>query len=76
MIKAWGGRHGGDKRVLILGLSEGNLTRLREDKPIHIFGAEIGLSHDIVICWGETESKIAEKLGQVIDEEPRKAPRN
>lgn len=73
MIKVWGRSRSGDKRVLVLGLSDGNLQRLREDKPI---GAELGLPHDIVICWGETESKIADKLGYPGATEPVKAKRN
>lgn len=76
MLKLWGGRHAGDRRVLVLGLSDGNIGRLRKDQPIHIFGAELGLQHDIVICWGETEGVIAEKLGLAITDAPARAPRN
>lgn len=60
-----------DREVLVLGLSEMNLQKLREGKPIHIFGAETGIPVDIVIFWGETEDKLAETVKPLIDPETR-----
>ena len=60
MIKATGGQ--GDNKVVILGLSEENCRRMRQDKPIHVFGAEIGIPFDIVIFWGETEAHLAQQM--------------
>ena len=51
-----------NREQLMLGLSEGNLQRLREGKPIHIFGAEWEVPFDLVIFWGETEQKLAEMV--------------
>ena len=69
MIKMGGTKPDGRKMV-VLGLSEGNLMRLREKKPIVIHGEEIGWGkHDIIICWGETEEKLVEELGSMIGPE-------
>lgn len=52
------------KRPLVgLGLSDGNLEKLREEKPIHINGEELGLDGvDILIFWGKTEKAIQKEL--------------
>ena len=48
--------------LIVLGLSDGNLKRLREGKPIHIHGAEWGQPFDIVIFWGKTEAVMAKMI--------------
>lgn len=62
MIKATGRNKDGSQRFVILGLSEANLSKLREGKPIHIFGAELGIPHDIIVFWGQTEEAMAREL--------------
>ena len=50
------GKDGRD--FLVLGLSEGNLKRLREGLPLHLQKEKTGVSADIVIFWGETEAQM------------------
>lgn len=69
MLKATGSRDNGQKFVL-LGLSEINLSKLREGQPIHIFGAELGIDHDIIICWGQTEDALAADLSKLFGRDP------
>lgn len=69
MIKATGGGEDGRKFVL-LGLSEMNVGKLREGKPVHIFGAELGIAHDIIIFWGPTEDALAADLSKHFGREP------
>jgi hypothetical protein len=60
------------RKVLILGLSDMNITKLREDNPIHIFGAEMGGGYpDVVIVWGTTEDEIRKKLAPLIKPETK-----
>lgn len=49
MLKARAGNH------VILGIEDGNIQRLREGKPIHIFLAEMGFQTDmqILIFWAK-----------------------
>jgi hypothetical protein len=72
MIKMGGTTKSGRKFVL-LGLSELNLTRLREKKPIVVFGTEIRVPEieTLVICWGETEDDLTKELSRMIDENTR-----
>jgi len=69
MIKMTGVNEVTGQTMVGLGLSEGNLGRLREGKPIHIFGAEMGLPVDIVIFWGETEEKLIEMCKPLMSKE-------
>lgn len=50
------------KDVLVIGLSEGNLQRLREGRPVHIHGEEWGQKFDLMICWGETDQALADEF--------------
>jgi len=53
----------GVRAVLVLGLSEMNLRKLREGKPIYKDAAEVGFGPlPVVITYGETEEAIAEDL--------------
>jgi hypothetical protein len=72
MIKMGGTTKSGRKFVL-LGLSEVNLVRLREKKPIVVFGTELRMPEleMLVICWGETEDDLTKELGRMIDENTR-----
>ncbi len=66
MIKAIAtGKDG--RQVLFLGLSDLNVTRLKEGLPIHMHGEEIGAKMDVVIVYGATEDAIRrELLGDLI----------
>jgi hypothetical protein len=39
--------------IIGLGLEEKNLEKLRQDMPIHIKGADMGIAFDIVIYYGK-----------------------
>lgn len=69
MIKLRGSSADGKRKFVILGLSEGNLARLREKKPIVVYGEEMGINLDIILCWGETEDALAEELETLIGPE-------
>ena len=45
-----------------LGLSEGNIKRLKAKQPILIRGTELNIDHDISIMYGETEESLKEEL--------------
>jgi hypothetical protein len=64
MIKAYGTMPDG-RKVLMIGLSFGNLDRFRSqpgDTYITIDGKEMGLPMDIMIFSGETEAHMAELM--------------
>jgi hypothetical protein len=48
--------------VILLGLSEGNLTRLRQGQPINASLEVVGLRAQVVILYGETEDDIRREL--------------
>jgi hypothetical protein len=48
--------------TVLLGLSSKNLEKLKERKPMMVEGAEMGIDHNIVIVWGETEADILKEL--------------
>jgi hypothetical protein len=54
-----------------LGISAGNITRLKEGKPIHVNLAELNLPWrgEIMIMYGETENDIQEELKEFIGPE-------
>lgn len=56
--------HDGPVDVILFGLSEGNVTRLKEGKPILIDGREVGLGVGVrvVIAYGQTEEALTEEL--------------
>jgi hypothetical protein len=63
MIKARGEDDKGNEFVL-LGLSWGNLDRLREGSPIRFDGRPYGIPMDVIIMADETEQKLAKSLVQ------------
>lgn len=67
MIKI-GGTTSRGRKFVVLGLSDMNLKRLREKKPIHIAGEEINADTDIWICWGDSEEALIEEFSPLIDE--------
>jgi len=58
MLKGVGEQNG--RKVLIFGLSYVNLERLKDGKPIQVFGEEMGIPYNVVIFAGETEQAMAE----------------
>jgi len=67
MIKMVGTNSKTGNKFVLLGLTDINIAKMREGKPINIFGAEIGLDVDIVIVTGETEDVLTEMLKPFID---------
>ena len=68
MIKVTGKGPNG-KDTLFVGLSFGNLDKFRQgplDSFITISGAELGLSHDVLIFSGRTEAEMAELLVELL----------
>jgi hypothetical protein len=57
--------------MLIIGLSEGNLGRLREGKPAIIHGEEWGQAFDLTIFWGETEDAMTKMVAPFIGPQTR-----
>lgn len=56
-------------RTLIgIGISAGNVQRLKEGKPIHLNFEELNLpwKADLMIMYGETEALMADELKQFI----------
>lgn len=71
MIK-FTGEHNG--RVLIgLGLSEGNIQRLKRGEPIHIHFEELNLPHpyELLVFYGATEEEMARELKPMIRPETK-----
>lgn len=71
---------GAGRRMILLGLEEGNVTRLREGKPIHIHADELGFAGEIVIILGKDADALRDALAPLIgpetaikDERGRKA---
>jgi hypothetical protein len=62
MVKA--GANGADgKRIVILGITEENVRRLRDGKPIHVHGDEVGAPDvTIFIMYGKDNKDVARQL--------------
>jgi hypothetical protein len=60
--------NGKPMRLVVLGLSHGNLDRLRAGSPIRFNGATAGLDDDIefLICAGETEQSMQREFHHLI----------
>ena len=57
------------KNILLLGLSRDNLSRLKQGKPIHINGSELGFDNDVIVVYGETEELIYQDLQPILKPE-------
>lgn len=51
-----------DQQLVVLGLSDINIQRLTNDKPVFVRGEELKIEHDIVIVHGRTEQDIVKSL--------------
>jgi hypothetical protein len=60
MLKAKAGN------TVFFGLSETNIVRLREGKPIKIDMYELGLFGSVIIFYGETEEKMRDDLAEFV----------
>lgn len=72
MIKAVAGE------LLMFGLSDENIKRLRDNHPIYFDLKELGLSGKVVIFWGPTEDEMKKALvsmlapdAEVVDRRPK-----
>lgn len=60
------------RKIVLLGITDGNIQRLREGKPIHIHGEEMGLGPmEIWIITGKDEATLTEQLAPLIGPETR-----
>ncbi len=59
------------KDIILLGISRENILRLKEGKPIHVKGDELGVSQDIFIMYGDTEMEIYNELKPMMGAETR-----
>lgn len=65
MIKFIGSQQDGKRKLIGLGLSEGNLQKLRQGQPIHVNLVEMDQAlrdWDLMIFWGETEQSMVDEL--------------
>lgn len=62
----------GTRKLIGFGLSEGNLKRMKQGRPIHVHGEEIGLLRtEIMIFYGKTEQSMQQDLSEFIGPETR-----
>jgi formylmethanofuran dehydrogenase subunit A len=61
--------HPNGRRVIFLGLEEGNVTRLREGKPIHLHADHLGFPGEIVIILGKDAAALQEQFKPFIGPE-------
>jgi hypothetical protein len=62
----------GDSKMLVLGLSDENIKRLRQDQAIHFDCKELGIKGiEVFIFTGETEEKMQKQLEEFIRPELR-----
>lgn len=68
------GRNDRGRPVLVIGLEEENLRRLRKGLPILRDMAEIGAEHlgELIIVWGDTAADIKKQLRPALGEEARR----
>jgi formylmethanofuran dehydrogenase subunit A len=60
MIKLKGTHPKSGRDVIVLGIEERNVERLKQGHPIHIHCDELGFKIDIVIHYEETMEKLVE----------------
>lgn len=61
MIRAVTTKADGTK-LLILGLEEENVRRLRAGKPVFVEGAPLGVQADVILLYGKTSRDIIREL--------------
>lgn len=48
--------------VIIIGLSEKNLEKLKDKQPIFFKGGEVGVQQDFLIFYGQTERDLIDEI--------------
>ena len=73
MIKMGGTARKSGRKLVLLGLSEGNLKLLRQKKPLVVYGVEVGVPEmeALYICWGETEEALTKELSVLVDDKSK-----
>lgn len=74
MLKIVGTNKQSGRTIILLGLEEMNITRMREGKPVHIHGEELYLEKisggfEIVIVLGKDTETLAKRFGSLIGPE-------
>lgn len=63
---------GDGRKIVLLGITDMNIVKMREGKPIQIFGEEMGLGKlDIWIITGKDEATLQQMLSPMITSETR-----
>lgn len=67
MVKFVASRENG-RKIVGIGITAGNIERLRNGKPIHIHLEELGLpwACEVMIIYGDTEQSLADDLKGLI----------
>lgn len=56
----------GKAELVFLGITAGNVTKLKQGKPILVRGADIGLVFDICIAYEETEKLLTSRISKYV----------
>jgi hypothetical protein len=59
----------GKRKIILLGLEEGNIDRLRKGHPIHVTGDPMGFAGDIMIILGKDSEDLKRQLESLITED-------
>ena len=59
------------KDVLLLGVDKINIQRLVAGEMIKVDGSEVGISHDILIMYGDTRKDILKEIDPMIRTETK-----
>ena len=58
------------RRLIILGISDENVARLRQGQPVFVAGSSVGVPEvEVIICWGATEYELTEQFAFLIGPE-------
>jgi len=70
MIKGKANQENG-RELVILGISQENVTRLKEGKPIMVHGTEIKIPVDIMIYYGATDQDLVKQMRPAMETDTR-----
>ena len=62
MIKFTAGNTKTGRPLVGIGITAKNVEQLKLDRPINIWGVELGVPFDILLFYGETEQMLADQL--------------
>ena len=60
-----------DEKIILLGITELNIEKLKNNKPIKVLGKDIGTKHDIYIIYGKNEMHLMKMLQPMINDETK-----